>query len=161
MAGPEVPFRRNWKSDSGQQSGSLHSRMRLAGWRVDATVRKLRNTREAAVLLLQDRVAIVTGASSGIGRAAARLFAAHGAKMVITARRERELETLVDEIERAGGAAVAVPGDIRSEETAEALVRSAQERFGGLDIAFNNAGSIPERAPVPDLSLKGWHETIE
>jgi NAD(P)-dependent dehydrogenase (short-subunit alcohol dehydrogenase family) len=112
------------------------------------------------LLLLQDRVAIVTGASSGIGRAAARLFATHGAKVVVTARRERELETLVDEIDRTGGTAVAVPGDIRSEETAEALVRTAQERFGGLDIAFNNAGSIPERAPVPDLSLQGWHDAI-
>jgi NAD(P)-dependent dehydrogenase (short-subunit alcohol dehydrogenase family) len=112
------------------------------------------------LLLLQDRVAIVTGASSGIGRAAARLFATHGAKVVVTARRERELETLVDEIDRTGGTAVAVPGDIRSEETAEALVRTAQERFGGLDIACNNAGSIPERAPVPDLSLQGWHDAI-
>jgi NAD(P)-dependent dehydrogenase (short-subunit alcohol dehydrogenase family) len=113
------------------------------------------------VLQLQDRVAIVTGASSGIGRAAARLFAAHGAKVVVTARREHELDTLVDEIERAGGAAVAVPGDIRRGQTAESLVRTAQERFGGLDIAFNNAGAIPERGPVPEISLAGWRDTIE
>jgi NAD(P)-dependent dehydrogenase (short-subunit alcohol dehydrogenase family) len=114
-----------------------------------------------SVLQLEDRVAIVTGASSGIGRATARLFATNGAKVVVTARRQQELHALVDEIEQAGGAAVAVPGDIRTEETAVRLVRTAQERFGGLDIAFNNAGAIPESGPVPELSLAGWRDTID
>lgn len=110
---------------------------------------------------LQDKVAIVTGASSGIGRAAARLFAAEGAAVVACARRRPALDALVAEIEAAGGRAVAMAGDVRDEAVAAALVETATGRFGGLDIAFNNAGTIGEMAPVPELSLAGWRETLE
>jgi NAD(P)-dependent dehydrogenase (short-subunit alcohol dehydrogenase family) len=110
---------------------------------------------------LADKVAIVTGASSGIGRAAAMLFAREGAKVVVTARRQGELDTLVLEIERIGGRAVAVAGDVRREELAQSLVETAVGRFGGLDVAFNNAGSIGEMGTVPDLPLASWRETLE
>jgi NAD(P)-dependent dehydrogenase (short-subunit alcohol dehydrogenase family) len=113
------------------------------------------------MLQLQDKVAIITGASSGIGHAAAKLFAEQGAKVVVSGRRKSELDALVDDIKRRGGQAVAVVGDVRSEETAESLVRTAEERFGGLDVAFNNAGAISEAGPVTRHSLKGWHETID
>lgn len=109
---------------------------------------------------LEGKIAIVTGASSGIGRASARLFAREGAKLVVTARRIRELETLVDDIEQGGGEAVAVPGDITDEGLCELLVGTAVGRFGGLDIAFNNAGALGEMASTPDISLSGWRETI-
>jgi NAD(P)-dependent dehydrogenase (short-subunit alcohol dehydrogenase family) len=110
---------------------------------------------------LADKVAIVTGASSGIGRATAKLFAAEGARVVAGARRRAELDALVEEIEAAGGAAVAFAGDVRDEAVAQALVDTALSRFGGLDIAFNNAGSLGEMGPTPEVSLAGWSEAIE
>ena len=111
--------------------------------------------------VLNGKVAIVTGASSGIGRASARLFAREGAKLVITARREVELIALATEIEDDGGEVVVLAGDIREEALAEALVEAALNRFGGLDIAFNNAGTVGQAAPVPDLSLADWRAVIE
>jgi NAD(P)-dependent dehydrogenase (short-subunit alcohol dehydrogenase family) len=111
------------------------------------------------MLALANKVAIVTGASSGIGRATAKLFTEQGAKLVVAARRQAELDALVGEIDE--GAAVALAGDIRDEAYAKALVDLAVSRFGGLDIAFNNAGSVGQMGPVPDMSLKTWHETID
>lgn len=105
---------------------------------------------------LAGKTAIVTGASSGIGYETAKLFAQQGARVVVTARRQAQLDALVDEIERAGGAAVAVAGDIRDEQLARALVEVAVGRFGGLDIAFNNAGATGEAAPTAELSVANW-----
>ena len=109
---------------------------------------------------LENKVAIVTGASSGIGRAAAKLFADEGARVVISARREKELNELVDEIRASGGEAVAYSGDVADEACAKALVDLAVSRFGGLDIALNNAGIIGDLCGVPDMSLKNWERTI-
>ena len=109
---------------------------------------------------LRNKIALVTGASSGIGRATAKLFAAEGAKVVVGARRESELAKLVAEIEAAGGKAAALAGDVRSESYAEALVSLAAERFGRLDIAFNNAGTIGEAGPSTGVSQAGWDDAI-
>jgi len=109
---------------------------------------------------LANKIAIVTGASSGIGHATARLFAREGAKVVVTARRQGELDALVAEIEEAGGRAVAVAGDVRDEVLVRSLVDTALDRFGGLDIAVNNAGTLGAMASVPDLTLEDWRETL-
>ncbi|MBB4040998.1 NAD(P)-dependent dehydrogenase (short-subunit alcohol dehydrogenase family) [Microvirga flocculans] len=109
---------------------------------------------------LMNKTAIVTGASSGIGHATARLFAKEGANVIVTARRSDALDALVAEIERDGGRAVAIAGDIRDEALAQALVETAVGRFGGLDIAFNNAGTNGEMGPTPGLSLDRWNETL-
>jgi len=79
---------------------------------------------------LTGKVAIVTGASAGIGRATAKLFAAEGAKVVVAARRAAELETLVAEINADGGEAVYLAGDVQSEDYAKAVVALAIEKFG-------------------------------
>jgi NAD(P)-dependent dehydrogenase (short-subunit alcohol dehydrogenase family) len=110
---------------------------------------------------LKDKVAIVTGASSGIGRATARLFAREGAKLVIGARRDHALREVVAAIEADGGSAIGVIGDIRDEAHACALVDAAVERFGGLDIAFNNAGTLGASGPTHALPTSGWRETLD
>lgn len=109
---------------------------------------------------LEGKVAIITGASSGIGFATAQLFAAEGAKVVVGARRKAELDQLVSQIRSADGQAVALAGDVRSEEYAEALVALALERFGRLDIAFNNAGTLGEGGPSTGISEAGWTDTL-
>ena len=110
---------------------------------------------------LSNKVAIIAGASSGIGRAAARLFAAEGASVVVGARRQPELDSLVAEIEREGGKAVALAGDVRDERYAQALVETAASRFGGLDVALNNAARMGELAPGPQIPLADWRETLD
>ena len=109
---------------------------------------------------LRGKTAIITGASSGIGDAAARLFAEAGARVVVGARRQDRLDDLVRDIESAGGSAVAVAGDVRDESFAADLVDTARRHFDRLDIAFNNAGTLGTPGPVIDLSAEDWSQTI-
>ena len=109
---------------------------------------------------LSGKIAIVTGASSGIGNATARLFAREGARLVIAARRRAELDALVAEIRASGGEAVAMDGDVGEEGFAGALVNAAVTRFGGLDIAFNNAGTLGAMGATPEVTLEGWEKTV-
>lgn len=90
--------------------------------------------------LLDGKVAMITGASSGIGAAAARLFAEEGAAVVVVARRKDKLEDLVAEIRAGGGRAVAAAGDVTNPDDAERAVAVAVDAFGTLNAAFNNAG---------------------
>jgi NAD(P)-dependent dehydrogenase (short-subunit alcohol dehydrogenase family) len=109
---------------------------------------------------LSGKVAIVTGASSGIGRATARLFAKEGARVVVGARREAELAELVREIKTEGGEAVALAGDVQSEQYAQDLVFAAVQQFGRLDIAFNNAGTIGPTGPTTGIAEKDWTNAL-
>lgn len=113
------------------------------------------------MMTLDGKVAIVTGASSGIGRASALLFARAGAKVVVNARRGYELEALVSEIRRGGGVAVAAIGDVTDERTSKALVDCALAEYGGLDIAFNNAGTVGAMKPLHELSASEWQHTLD
>ena len=109
---------------------------------------------------LKGKVAIVTGASSGIGRETAKLFAQEGAKVVVGARREAELKELVREIGAAGGEALALAGDVQSEQYAKDLVAAAVKQFGRLDIAFNNAGTLGPIGPSTEVDAAAWNEAL-
>jgi NAD(P)-dependent dehydrogenase (short-subunit alcohol dehydrogenase family) len=89
------------------------------------------------------------------------LFAREGAAVVAGARRPAELDALVREVTAAGGRAAALAGDVTDESYAPALVALAEERFGGLDIAFNNAGMVGPMAPTPAVTPAAWRETVE
>lgn len=110
--------------------------------------------------LLNNKVAIITGASSGIGRATALLFAAEGAAVVINARGERALNEVAETIANLGGRVHQVVGDAGLAQTHERLVRAAADRFGGLDIAVNNAGAVGAIKPLAELSFEEWHHTL-
>ena len=95
----------------------------------------------------EQKTVIVTGASSGIGAAAARLFAAEGAAVALAARSADQLNNLAAEIERGGGRALVVPTDVAHPQAASRLLASVAERFGGIDVLVNNAGAN-KRGPI-------------
>jgi len=109
--------------------------------------------------LLNGRVAVVTGASSGIGEACALGFARAGAKVVLAARRAERLEALVAKIEDMGGEALAVATDVTSEEAVTNLFEQALDRFGTVDVLINNAG-IADSTAVDVLELDLWNKVI-
>lgn len=94
------------------------------------------------MILLKDKVAVITGANSGVGACAAKLFASEGAKVVICARRAEPLEAVADEIRAAGGEVLCVPTDISDKQSVEALVEKTLEKFGRIDVLVNNAGVL-------------------
>jgi NADP-dependent 3-hydroxy acid dehydrogenase YdfG len=108
---------------------------------------------------LQGTVALVTGASSGIGEATARELAARGAAVAIAARRKDRLDRLAREIEQAGGRALAIEADVSDREQAQSLVSETVERLGRLDIVINNAG-VMLLGPIVDAPVEEWDRMI-
>ncbi|MFB7246743.1 short-chain dehydrogenase [Streptomyces populi] len=111
--------------------------------------------------LLDGKVAMITGASSGIGAAAARLFAQEGAAVVLMARRKERLDTLVEEIRDDGGRALAVAGDVASSDDVAQVVRAAVDTFGKLDAAFNNAGYATAGTPLHEIDDATYDRTLD
>lgn len=93
--------------------------------------------------MIKDKVAIITGASSGIGEATAKLLASKGAKVVLGARREDKLKKIAEEIEKNGDHVAWQVLDVTSQAENDAIVKLAKERFGRVDIIFLNAGLMP------------------
>ena len=110
--------------------------------------------------LLTDRVAIITGASKGIGRVMAQLFAREGAKVVCAARSHDLVNETVAAIRSAGGQAVPVVADASREDGAQAIVEAGRQAFGGIDTLVNNAGDGGPTKPIQDYSTDDWFYTV-
>lgn len=106
--------------------------------------------------VLQDKVAIVTGAAMGMGEATARLFAAAGAKVVVADFNEDKGRAVADDIAASGGESLFVKVDISNGEQVEAMVAATVERFGRLDVAVNNAALTPDDKPVAEFDEAYW-----
>jgi NAD(P)-dependent dehydrogenase (short-subunit alcohol dehydrogenase family) len=110
--------------------------------------------------LLNGKVAIITGASRGIGAASARIFAASGAKVVLAARDKEAIATVAKDIVSTGGQAVAVPTDVGDPVSVERLVQQALDVYGRLDAAFNNAGDGHMPTPLADIKVEDFEHAI-
>jgi NAD(P)-dependent dehydrogenase (short-subunit alcohol dehydrogenase family) len=111
---------------------------------------------------LDGKVAVITGAGSGIGRVAAGLFAAEGAKVVVADVVADQAAAAVDEIESAGGTATAVTVDVSDETQVDAMVARAVSSYGGLHVLFNNAGIFPDDdGGVLDTPPGTWQRVME
>jgi len=108
---------------------------------------------------LAGKVALVTGAGQGIGEAIARLFAAEGARVALSARSEDKLRRVADQIAQAGGIAHPIPADISAVEGIESLVGSVLEHFRQIDILVHNAGIFPYQ-PLEDMDDESWQSVI-
>ncbi len=108
---------------------------------------------------LNGKIALVTGASSGLGHRFARVLAAHGAKVVVAARRADRLEDLVREIEKEGGVAAAVEMDVAAQETISGSFDAVEKAFGVPNILVNNAG-MAKRGLVVDFSPEDWRDVM-
>lgn len=109
---------------------------------------------------VHDLVVAITGASSGIGEATARLLAARGARLVVAARRVDRLEALADTLRSDGAAAVAVAADVSRRDDVQRIVDTALDEFGRLDVLVNNAG-ISAIGPLGDGDVAGWQAMID
>jgi NAD(P)-dependent dehydrogenase (short-subunit alcohol dehydrogenase family) len=110
--------------------------------------------------LLNDRIAIITGASKGIGRVMAQRFAREGAKVVCAARSDDLVNETVAAIRSAGGHAVPVVADASREDGARAIVEAGRQAFGGIDTLVNNAGDGGPTKPIQDYSTDDWFYTV-
>ena len=112
---------------------------------------------------LKNKVAIITGATSGIGRASAVIFAQEGAKVVIAGRREEEGRESLEKVKHAGGEGIYVRTDVTRDEDVRTMVSRCLSSFGRIDILFNNAGINPHqgRTPLADCPEDAWDEIID
>ena len=109
---------------------------------------------------LEGKIVVITGASSGLGEATARLLSAQGATVALGARRAERLQALADELSARGGKALAVATDVTHCEQVKGLVDAAVQTFGRIDVLLNNAGLMPQ-APLERLKIEEWDRMID
>jgi len=110
---------------------------------------------------LEGKRALITGGGTGIGRATAEIFAREGARVMVSGRRRPELEETVRRVERNGGRAGLVQGDVSRPEDAERTVKETVGLLGGLDVLINNAGIISRNASVTSVSIEDWERVLD
>ncbi len=111
--------------------------------------------------MLEGKVALITGASRGLGRALALAYAREGAKLVLNSRSEGSLQPVVEEAEGAGAEALAVPADVASSADVQGLVEAAVGRFGKVDVLVNNAGLLGPRVKIEEYPEEEWRRVID
>ena len=111
--------------------------------------------------LLNDGVAVITGAGRGIGEGIAHALAEAGAAVVLAARRENEVQQVADDINAAGGRAIAVATDVTDKAAVEALADAAVAEFGKLNIWVNNAGGASRIAPLTEMPMEDWQASLD
>jgi NADP-dependent 3-hydroxy acid dehydrogenase YdfG len=109
---------------------------------------------------IEGKVVVITGASSGLGEATARLLSAEGAHVVLGARRADRLKSLMDELTGRGGKAIAVSTDVIQRDQVKKLVDAAVQAYGRIDVMINNAGLMPQ-APLERLKIDEWDRMID
>jgi len=109
---------------------------------------------------LQNRVAIITGGGRGLGRSVALAFGKEGAKVVVAARTREEIEHVAEELRSLRKDAIAIPADVSSEDQVNQMVRKALEAYSTIDILVNNAGARGPIAPIHEISLAEWEQTL-
>jgi NADP-dependent 3-hydroxy acid dehydrogenase YdfG len=109
---------------------------------------------------LKSKVIIITGASSGIGEATAKLLGQNGAKIVLAARREDRLQNIVNEIKQEGEEAVYMQTNVTSAEDMQKLAQFALKQYGRIDVLVNNAGIMPN-SPLNELKIHEWDQMID
>ena len=109
---------------------------------------------------IEGKVVVITGASSGLGEATARLLAAQGASVVLGARRADRIQSLAEELTRSGGKALALATDVTHYEQVKKLVDAAVQAYGRIDVMINNAGLMPQ-ALLERLKIDEWDRMID
>ena len=109
---------------------------------------------------IEGKVVVITGASSGLGEATARLLSAHGATIVLGARRVDRIQAVADELTNSGGKALAVATDVTDPDQVKALVDAAVQTYGRIDVMINNAGLMPH-SPLERRKIDDWNQMID
>jgi len=109
---------------------------------------------------LEGKIALITGASRGIGRGIAEAFAAEGASLILMARDAALLDETAEALRRGGAEVLAVPADVTDERQVQEVFRRAMDRFGRLDILVNNAGTFAGYGPIDEMSVESWDQIV-
>jgi NAD(P)-dependent dehydrogenase (short-subunit alcohol dehydrogenase family) len=111
--------------------------------------------------MLEGKVAVITGASQGLGRALALAFAREGARVAINSRAEESIRSVAGEVESAGAEVLAVAADVSQSADVERLIGGTVERFGRIDVLINNAGVLGPRVPIEEYPEEEWRRVID